>query len=108
MMWLYLRQILARDEIVGFEENFPQAALPRRIVLEIEPVEAVEGVVGVHIQRVDAQVIGGEAEGLEHLLSIYVTRATHAEDTYVQETSQVSTQTTAFKDEAYELGRPQN
>lgn len=97
MLWLYLRQILSRDEIVGFEENFPQTALSRRIVLEVEPVEAVEGVVGVHVQRVDAQVIGGEAEGLEHLLSVYVTRATHADDTCVKETSQVSAPT-PFKD----------
>ena len=84
---MYLRQILARDEVVGFEEDFPQATLPCRIVLEVEPVEAVEGVVGVHIQRVDAQVVGGEAEGLEHLLAIYVTRATHASDVRKREES---------------------
>ena len=78
---------MPRDEVVGLEKNFSQAALARRVVLEVEAVETVEGVVGVHVQRVDAQVVGGEAEGLEHLLAIYVTRATHASDVRKREES---------------------
>lgn len=58
---------MPRDEVVGLEKNFSQAALARRVVLEVEAVETVEGVVGVHVQRVDAQVVGIKPQRLEHL-----------------------------------------
>lgn len=54
----HLRQVVSRDQVVGLEKNLSQAALARRVVLEVEAVEAVESVVGVHVQRVHAQVVG--------------------------------------------------
>ena len=38
-----------------------------RIVLQVETVEAVEGVVSMHVQRVDAEVVGCEVQRHEHL-----------------------------------------
>lgn len=59
-MCSYLRQILARNEVVRLKKDFSQAALPRRIVLEVKTVEAMESVVRVHVQCVNAEVVGGE------------------------------------------------
>lgn len=41
-----------------FDEYLTQAALPKRVVLEVEAVKAVEGLLAcVHVQRVHIQVI---------------------------------------------------
>ena len=40
------------------DENFPQAALPKGVVLEVEAVKSVEGLLaGMHVQGVHIQVI---------------------------------------------------
>ncbi len=47
------------------DEDLAQAALPERVVLQVEAVEAVEGVlVRVHVQRVHIQVVPGRVSAL--------------------------------------------
>lgn len=61
-----LREVSAADEVVRLQEDFPQPGLARRVVLQVEPVETLERVrVRVHVQRVDGQVIRGEAQHLQ-------------------------------------------
>mmetsp|Transcript_16122 Transcript_16122/g.27215 ORF Transcript_16122/g.27215 Transcript_16122/m.27215 type:complete len:264 (-) Transcript_16122:200-991(-) len=62
-----LRQVAAANDVFGLEEYFAQSALARGVVLEVESVEAVEGVVGVHVERVDGQVVGSEVQRHKHL-----------------------------------------
>jgi hypothetical protein len=49
-------------------KDLAQAGLAERVVLEVKLVEAVkDGLVGVHVQRVDIQVIPGELQRLKYL-----------------------------------------
>lgn len=63
-----LRQKPPPDEVVLLYEYLPQPGLAARVVLEVELVEAVEGVlVGVDVQQVDVEVVARQVEGLEDL-----------------------------------------
>mmetsp|Transcript_1918 Transcript_1918/g.6623 ORF Transcript_1918/g.6623 Transcript_1918/m.6623 type:complete len:203 (+) Transcript_1918:622-1230(+) len=63
----HLGNVAPGDEVVRLEEDLAQAALACGVVLEVELVEAVEGVVGVHVQRVDGQIVRRQTQRLEHL-----------------------------------------
>ena len=63
-----LSQVSALDQVVRFQEDFPQTRFSNWVILQIEFVETVEGVlVGMHIQCIDRKVIGGKLERFEHL-----------------------------------------
>jgi hypothetical protein len=62
-----LGEVLALEEVVGLEEDLPQTRRPGGVVAVVEAVEAVELLVRVHVERVDAQVIRGEVERVKHL-----------------------------------------
>lgn len=86
----YLRKVLAGDKVVRLEEYLSQAALARRIVLEVETIETVERVVRVHVECVDAKVVGIEAQRLENLqrkVGIGVVRAVDNNDTKLGSTT---------------------
>ena len=50
------------------DEDFAQARLPKRVVLQVELVKPVEDcLVSVHVQHVHVEVISGQVERLEDL-----------------------------------------
>lgn len=56
------------DVVVRLEEDLSQSRLSQRIVLQVELVEAMEGILMcVHIKRVDREIVRSEMQGLEHL-----------------------------------------
>src|SRR5262245_55119756 len=62
------RQVAALDQVVGLEKDLAQPRLADRVVLEVELVEPMERVlVRVHVERVDAEVVGRQAQRLKHL-----------------------------------------
>lgn len=59
-----------RDEQVPrlLDEDLAEARLAEGVVLEVEAIEAVEdGFVGVHVERVDAEVVARQPQRLEDL-----------------------------------------
>jgi len=61
-------QVFALNVIVGLEKDFPQSALAYRIVLEVEFVESMKRVlVGMHVERIDGEVVGRQIQTLKHL-----------------------------------------
>ena len=69
------------DTIVGLQEDLPQSRLPDRIVLQVEFVESMERViVGVHIQGVDRELVGGETETLEYFVQCELLAITEDDD----------------------------
>jgi hypothetical protein len=64
-----LGEVAALDEVVRLEEDLTQAALPDRIVLQVELVEALPAVLDrMHVERVDREVVRGQLQRLENLL----------------------------------------
>ena len=56
------------DQVVLLDEDLAQPALAAGVVLEVELVEAVERVfVGVHVERVDVEVVARHRERVEDL-----------------------------------------
>eukprot|EP01137_Pigoraptor_chileana_P027974 Opistho-2@11329 len=75
------RQIAALDVVVRLEKYLAQAALANRIVLEVEFIKAVECVaVGVHVERIHAEVVRGELQRVEHLLECEVLSVAEDDD----------------------------
>lgn len=63
-----LSQISSFNQVIRFQEDFPQARFPNWVILQVEFVEPMEGIlVGVHIQRIDRKVVGGKLERFKHL-----------------------------------------
>ena len=54
-----LGKVSAAHLVVGLEEDLAQLRLAQGVVLEVEAVEAVKRVMGVHVQRIYRQVICG-------------------------------------------------
>mmetsp|Transcript_22501 Transcript_22501/g.57910 ORF Transcript_22501/g.57910 Transcript_22501/m.57910 type:complete len:542 (-) Transcript_22501:719-2344(-) len=63
-----LGEVAPLQEVVGLEEDLPKRRVTKRVVLEVELVEAAEGGgVRVHAERVEVDVVRREAELVAHL-----------------------------------------
>lgn len=64
-----LGQVSSINIVIRLEENLSQARLSDGIVLQIELIEPMERVlVGVHVESIDREVVGGELQRFEDLL----------------------------------------
>lgn len=67
------------------DEDLAQAALPKRVVLQVEAVEAVEGVlVRVHVQRVHVQVVPGDTPPFRHPQGLLTLPSLHTTAAHLQ------------------------
>lgn len=62
-----LGQVAATDDVVRLQEDFSQFTLARRVKLQIESIKTMKCIIGMHIKRINRQIVGGEIQGLEYL-----------------------------------------
>ena len=63
-----VRQTVSYPKTIKAEKtNHTTMKLTSRVVLQVEPIKAMEGVIGMHIQRVNAQIIGSQIQRHKHL-----------------------------------------
>ena len=62
-------KVASINAIIDLQKDLPKPRFSDRVVLEVEFIKPVERVLmGVHIERVDGQIVGAQLQRLENLL----------------------------------------